>query len=87
MTKGLQAAAGAASLAFLLAGGAAAQTLTMGVGAPVTSLDPHYHQLSPNTAVAQMIFGGLTGTDGSARVVANLAESWRAVDAPGGTLP
>jgi peptide/nickel transport system substrate-binding protein len=80
MKKGLRAALGAASLAFLLAGGAAAQTLTMGVGAPVTSLDPHYHQLSPNTAVAQMIFSGLTGTDGNARVVAELAESWRAVD-------
>ncbi|WP_235907789.1 ABC transporter substrate-binding protein [Siccirubricoccus phaeus] len=66
--------------ACLLAGGAAAQTLTMGVGAPVTSLDPHYHQLSPNTAVAHMIFGGLTMTDSHARVVAGLAESWRAVD-------
>ncbi|MCO6418026.1 ABC transporter substrate-binding protein [Siccirubricoccus sp. KC 17139] len=67
-------------LACLLAGGAAAQTLVMGVGAPVTSLDPHYHQLSPNTAVAHMIFGGLTMTDSHARVVADLAESWRAVD-------
>ena len=53
----------------------------MAVGAPVTSLDPHYHQLSPNTAVAQMIFSGLTVTDGHARIVPDLAESWRAVDA------
>lgn len=61
--------------------GAQAQSLTMAVGAPVTSIDPHYHQLSPNTAVAHMIFGGLTMTDGNARVIPNLAESWRAVDA------
>ncbi|WP_254452262.1 ABC transporter substrate-binding protein [Roseicella sp. DB1501] len=60
---------------------ARAQELTMAVGAPVTSLDPHYHQLSPNTAVAQMIFSGLTATDGHARIVPDLAESWRAVDA------
>ena len=32
------------------AGQAAAQTATMAVGAPVTSIDPHYHQLSPNNA-------------------------------------
>jgi peptide/nickel transport system substrate-binding protein len=53
----------------------------MGVGAPVTSIDPHYHQLSPNTAVAHMIFSGLTTTDGHARVVPDLAESWKAIDA------
>ncbi|TCZ58648.1 ABC transporter substrate-binding protein [Roseicella aquatilis] len=57
-----------------------AQTLTMGVGAPVTSLDPHYHQLSPNIAVGHMIFSGLTSTDAHARVVPDLAESWQAVD-------
>jgi peptide/nickel transport system substrate-binding protein len=70
-------------LAWMLLPGmpARAQELTMAVGAPVTSLDPHYHQLSPNTAVAQMIFSGLTATDGHARIVPDLAESWRAVDA------
>ncbi len=56
-----------------------AQTVTMGVGAPVTSIDPHYHQLSPNTAVAQMIFSGLTQTDARARIMPALAESWRPV--------
>jgi peptide/nickel transport system substrate-binding protein len=86
-----RAAGSAASFAVALATGAfalgagsqgvQAQSLTMAVGAPVTSIDPHYHQLSPNTAVAHMIFGGLTMTDGNARVIPNLAESWRAVDA------
>ena len=39
---------------------AAAQTLNLAVGAPVTSLDPHYHALSPNYAVADMLFDSLT---------------------------
>lgn len=67
-----------ASLAF--AGGAAAQTLTIAVGAPVTSIDPHYHNLSPNNALADHLFDGLTGTDSRARLVPQLAESWRPVD-------
>ena len=70
----------AAALAIAVAGPAVAQSLTVGVGAPVTSIDPHYHQLSPNTAVAHMIFSGLTTTDGHARIVPDLAESWHAVD-------
>ncbi|WP_043836089.1 ABC transporter substrate-binding protein [Muricoccus aerilatus] len=56
-----------------------AQTLTLAVGAPVTSLDPHYHALSPNFAVAEMLFDGLTGFDARAQVVPRLAESWQPV--------
>lgn len=57
---------------------AQSQTLNMGVGAPVTSLDPHYHQLSPNNAVADMIFDKLVNTDAAARQIPGLATSWRA---------
>ncbi len=67
------------AIAGLASGPAAAQTLTMGVGAPVTSIDPHYHQLSPNTAVAEMIFSALTETDAHARIGPDLAESWRPI--------
>ncbi|WP_424814203.1 ABC transporter substrate-binding protein [Roseococcus sp. YIM B11640] len=59
---------------------AQAQNLTMAVGAPVTSLDPHYHQLSPNNAAASMIFSRLIETDDRARNVPGLAESWTAVE-------
>jgi peptide/nickel transport system substrate-binding protein len=55
-----------------------AQTLNMGVGSPVTSLDPHYHQLSPNNAVSDMIFDKLVGTDAAARNIPGLALSWSA---------
>ncbi|MGX9962419.1 ABC transporter substrate-binding protein [Roseomonas sp. F4] len=58
---------------------AQAQTLNIGVGSPVTSLDPHYHQLSPNNAVSDMIFDKLVNTDAAARNIPGLAESWRAV--------
>jgi peptide/nickel transport system substrate-binding protein len=77
-----RAAQSAAVLAFSLAAmpTVRAQSLTMGVGAPVTSIDPHYHQLSPNTAVAHMVFSALTTTDSHARVIPDLAESWKAVD-------
>lgn len=57
-----------------------AQNLNMAVGAPVTSLDPHYHQLSPNNAAAGMIFDRLINTDGDARMQPGLAESWRAIE-------
>lgn len=58
----------------------AAQTLTMALGGQVTSLDPHYHSASPNSAFARTIFDRLTMTDASARLHPGLAQSWRMVD-------
>ena len=59
---------------------AAAQNLTMAVAAPVTSLDPHYHQLSPNNAVADMVFDRLVGLDAQSKPIPGLAAEWRAVE-------
>jgi peptide/nickel transport system substrate-binding protein len=79
-------AAGLAALSVLVAGAGfapsptRAQNLTMAVGAPVTSLDPHYHQLSPNNAVARMVFDQLVNMDGRSRLIPGLAESWRPVE-------
>jgi peptide/nickel transport system substrate-binding protein len=81
--KSMVRAAVAAAFAVAAAGPAAAQTapaLTMAVAAPVTSLDPHYHQLSPNNAVADMIFDRLVGTDAQSRPIPGLATEWRAVE-------
>ena len=80
MTSGLRSLLLAAASTAAFAGGAAAQNLTMAVGAPVTSIDPHYHNLSPNNALAAHIFENLTETDSRARLTPGLAESWRAVD-------
>lgn len=68
----------AAGLA-LFAGQAAAQTATIAVGAPVTSLDPHYHQLSPNNAIADTVFDRLVNNDVQLRNIPGLATEWRAV--------
>jgi len=72
-------------LAVLSFGGTpvAAQTLNMGVGAPVSSLDPHYHLLRSNGEVAQMLFDSLLTTDARAQVQPGLAESWRPLDGEG----
>jgi peptide/nickel transport system substrate-binding protein len=58
---------------------AMAQNITMAVGSQVTSLDPHYHALSPNFAVADMIFGTLVAFDATGRLQPGLAESWTPV--------
>lgn len=79
MRKRIRTAAGTTLVAALWAMGATAQTLTMGVGSPVTSLDPHFHQLSPNNAVADMVFDKLVETDEKARNQPGLATEWRAV--------
>ena len=59
---------------------ACAQTLTLGLGGNVTSLDPHYHSAGPNSAFAYTIFGRLTDTDENSRLEPGLAESWSLVD-------
>ena len=54
--------------------------LMIAVSAPITSMDPHYHNLSPNIALARHVYTGLTDTDDHARVIPALAISWRLVD-------
>jgi peptide/nickel transport system substrate-binding protein len=76
MKKALMAATAGLALAV---GAAEAQTLRMGVGAQITSTDPHFHNISPNNAFASMVFDNLIETDDRARVRPGLAESWRPV--------
>ena len=56
-----------------------AQTLRMAVGAQVTSIDPHYHNISPNNAFATMVFDNLLEMDADARLKPGLAESWQPI--------
>ncbi len=65
--------------ASLLAADVQAQTLRMGVGAQVTSIDPEYHNISPNNAFASMVYGALVDTDGQSRLLPGLALSWKPV--------
>ena len=57
-----------------------AQDLTIGLGANVTSIDPHFHNLSPNNSVAVHIFGRLIEQDEKQRLMPGLATSWKAID-------
>lgn len=57
-----------------------AQTVSVAVGAPVTSMDPHYHTLTPNEQAHAHIFDRLVGTDADARLRPELALSWKLVD-------
>jgi peptide/nickel transport system substrate-binding protein len=62
----------------LAVGSASAQDLTIALGASVTSLDPHFHALTPNNNVAQHVFNNLVEQDENQRLVPGLATSWTA---------
>jgi len=57
-----------------------AADINIALGADVTSIDPHYHNLTPNNNVAEHIFETLVTKDQRSRLKPALAESWRAVD-------
>ncbi|HEY7944290.1 MAG: ABC transporter substrate-binding protein [Burkholderiales bacterium] len=58
----------------------AATDLTIGIGADVTAIDPHYHNVTPNNNVAAHIFDYLVLRDERQKPIPGLAESWRTVD-------
>ncbi|WP_338663001.1 ABC transporter substrate-binding protein [Pararoseomonas sp. SCSIO 73927] len=58
----------------------AGSSLTMAVGTPITSLDPHFHNQAPNNAMADVIFDSLVRTDERVRLIPGLAESWRPLE-------
>ena len=58
---------------------AAAQTLRVAVSSPVTSIDPHYHNLAPNISLSTQIFNRLVEQDEHARLIPGLAETWKLV--------
>ena len=60
---------------------AQAQELSIALSAPITSLDPHFHNLSPNNGMSKHFFDPLVKQDELQRLKPGLAESWRAVDA------
>ena len=54
--------------------------LRVGLSANITSLDPQFHVVGSNSALARNVFDGLVNQDDRQQVVAGIAESWRAVD-------
>lgn len=69
-------------LALLLAPLAAmAQSLTLALATPPTSLDPHFHNLVPNSVIAAHVFDRLVHQDARQQLTPGLAVSWRPLDA------
>ncbi|WP_424139823.1 ABC transporter substrate-binding protein [Roseomonas chloroacetimidivorans] len=58
---------------------AQAQNLTIAIGGSVTSLDPHFYNASPNHSVAAHFFEKLAEFSAEAKIVPQLAESWRPI--------
>ena len=59
---------------------ATAADLSIAVGADVTSIDPHYHNLTPNNNIAEHIFETLVTKDPKSQLKPALAVAWKAVD-------
>jgi peptide/nickel transport system substrate-binding protein len=81
MLRMLQAAV-AALLATLipLAHAQKEREVSIGLQAAVTSIDPHYHNLSPNNSLLQHIYEPLIRRDANQKLVPALATSWKALD-------
>jgi peptide/nickel transport system substrate-binding protein len=76
--RGLVGAFAAAMMSF--AAPAGAQDLTIGLGGSVTSIDPHFHNLSPNSNVATHIFDKLVDQDEQQKLKPGLATEWKTLD-------
>jgi peptide/nickel transport system substrate-binding protein len=73
----------AIALAFAVAPPAHAQKerdVAIGLQAAITSIDPHYHNLSPNNSLLLHIFEPLIKRDANQKLVPGLATSWKAID-------
>ncbi|MBM3570463.1 MAG: ABC transporter substrate-binding protein [Alphaproteobacteria bacterium] len=75
-----RAIAAATALVLSAAAPAAAQTLTVGLGSEPSALDPHYHNLGPNNAMARHLFDTLILQDERQRLTPGLALSWKPLD-------
>jgi peptide/nickel transport system substrate-binding protein len=70
----------ASAAGIVLAGGASAQTLTMGVLAGPESMDPHYTATGTHAEALKHVFDTLTHSGDRLQIEPGLAESWRVVN-------
>lgn len=57
-----------------------AASLSIGLAADVSSLDPHYLNVAPNIVVASHFFDTLVTVDADGKLAPGLAESWKALN-------
>ena len=67
-------------LGCVFAVGVHAESLRIGLASEPTAIDPHYHNLTTNNALAGHIFESLVFISPEMTVVPSLAESWKAID-------
>jgi peptide/nickel transport system substrate-binding protein len=70
----------AAALVATAALSAQAADLVVALGADVTAIDPHYHNLTPNNAVAVHMFDTLVLRNEKSQPIPGLATEWKAVE-------
>ena len=70
----------AAAFAALAACPAVAKDLTVGLSAEPSSIDPHFHNLSPNNQTRLNIFESMVAQDETQKLIPALAEKWEAVN-------
>jgi len=56
-----------------------AQQIAIGLGGDVTSMDPHYHNLTPNNNIAQHVYGYLVQRNEKEQLEPSLATQWKAI--------
>ena len=54
--------------------------VAIGLQAAITSIDPHFHNLSPNNGLLLHVFEPLVKRDANQKLVPGLATSWKALD-------
>lgn len=59
---------------------ASSKELTIGLASEPTAIDPHFHNLSPNNALARHLFDRLVHTDEKQKLIPGLAVSWKAIN-------
>ena len=60
--------------------GAKEREVSIGLQAAITSIDPHYHNLSPNNSLLLHIYEPLINRDPDGKLVPALAVSWKPLD-------
>ena len=81
MTPSARTVALAAAAFAAFATTASARDLTIGLSAEASSIDPHFHQLSPNNQVRLNIFQSLVIQDEQQMTQPSLATQWKALSA------
>ena len=57
-----------------------AANIVIGLSADVTAIDPHYHNLTPNNAVATHLFDFLVARNEKSQLMPGLATEWKAIE-------